>query len=177
MKDKTRIQDSQARTRQPRVLKLSQWFNTYRNTGETKTVTKIARRERAEPTTQEEEGKNKHLRSNSYRRVKHTTEGLKTCQTHQRVVLSTRITKMWRCFVNQVASSQKCLSSLGFSTRWDSSPTCQCFFHGFNFVFFFLRTQHLAPHLQKAACQPSTTSAWSLCAPLLLLHPYFLPPS
>ena len=37
-----------------------------------------------------DEDKNKHLRSNSDRRVKHTAEGLKTCQTNQRVdVLNT----------------------------------------------------------------------------------------
>ena len=47
-------------------------------------------REAEPPAQSQQKGKNRHLRSNSDRRVKDTAERLRTCQTHQRVdVLNT----------------------------------------------------------------------------------------
>ena len=47
-------------------------------------------REAEPPAQSQQKGKNKHVRSNSDRRVKYTAERLRTCQTHQRVdVLNT----------------------------------------------------------------------------------------
>ena len=96
----TGIRGSQKRVQQPRVSKPSQRFNTHRNTGESQNRDKIVHkyRERAEPTTHK-----KHLRSNSDRRgeKQQTADG----QNMPHSSFSTRITKMWRCFVNQAASS------------------------------------------------------------------------
>ena len=55
----------------------------HRSTGRDKKVVKHQHRVN-------KKGKNKHVRSNSDRRVKYTAERLRTCQTHQRVdVLNT----------------------------------------------------------------------------------------
>ena len=60
--------------------------------------------EKTEPTAQKK-GTNKHLRTNSVRRVKCTAEG-KNAKLINVLIFSTRITKKWRRFENQAASSQ-----------------------------------------------------------------------
>ena len=99
-KDNTRIQGSQARVQQPRVLKPSQ-----RCREKPKTVTKKLSTSLARGLNQQHT-KKAHLRSNSD--VLNTQLKEKNAKLINVLMFPTRITKMWRCFVNQAASSQKC---------------------------------------------------------------------
>ena len=60
-----------------------------------------------EPTNSTEKRTNKSLRSNSDRRAEYTADESNQARLINVLMFSTRITKMWRCFVNQAASSQK----------------------------------------------------------------------